>query len=74
LKNLSILEEILLCFEMNASPVSKMISRFDENIMFSVSAVLAVKKEHYKAASACAYLVNEVLTNELDKFALMIYS
>jgi len=74
LKNLSILEEILLCFEVNASPMRKMIRRFDENIIFSVSTVLAVKKEHSKAASTCVYLVNEVLTNEHDKYALMVYS
>lgn len=74
LKNLSILEEILHFFEVNASSLKKMIKRFDENIIFNVSTVLAVRKEHTKAASTCVYLVNEVLTNEHDKFSLMVYS
>jgi len=58
---LHMLEGIMKKHFLNASSVNKMVTRFDHQITFRVSSVLAVNSAYTQAAKTCLSLVNEVL-------------
>lgn len=50
-----------------------MLIRFDDSIIFKVSAIIAVNNASSDSVKSCKHLIQEVLTKDEDSFSLMVY-